>query len=248
MSYQQVASKMKKTFVIQKNKKISPYLPETYWHTSDNVKKILDKHTCAFLKPDVGGGGSGAIKIIKQSHNKLLCKTLKTSETIHSSQLISWLSKRKLSTRRYIVQQGIDLAQVNGKPFDIRIYLQKPSSNWVISGVGVKVAPPGRIVTNLCKGSKPESLDTVISQICPDPSRASKLKNDLYKLSYDISKTLNNQFKGLRELGIDIGLDKKLGIWVFEVNTKPLHNMFKQLHNGNMYRTIIRNKKIIFSK
>lgn len=245
MSYQQIASKMRKTYVIQKNKKIRPFIPSTHWHSTNNVINVLNKFGSAFLKPDKGGGGGGAIKLIKQSNGTIICKSLKGSEVISSSQLDSWLSKRKLSTKGYIVQQGIDLAKIKGKPFDLRIHLQKPSRTWIISGAAAKVTTPGKIVTNRCKGGNPETLETILSHISSDSSKAAKLKKDLYDLSYEVAYTLNAHYKGLRELGIDIGLDKNLGIWIFEVNTRPSPKMFKELTNINMYRTIMRNKQQI---
>lgn len=248
MNYQQIASKMIKTLVIKKNMKIVPYIPDTYWYTAENVRKILDRYGSAFLKPDKGDGGGGAIKLVRQSNGKILCKTFAVEEIVNPIQVSSWVVKRILANQKYIVQQGIDLAQVKGRPFDIRIHLQKPESRWIISGTCAKVAPVGRIVTNHCQGSTPQSLDSVILQICSyDSAKAKRIIEELHTISYDISQTLNNQFKGLKELGVDIGIDKQLKIWIFEVNTRPCPNMFKELSDVSMYQKIIKTRREIIA-
>jgi D-alanine-D-alanine ligase-like ATP-grasp enzyme len=64
---------------------------------------------------------------------------------------------------------------------------------------------------------------------------------DLAKISYLTAEVLERRFPGLKELGIDVGLDWMGKPWIFEVNTRPYFRMFSKIRNPSMYRRIMNN-------
>jgi YheC/D like ATP-grasp len=239
LPYQQVASKSLKTAVLYANERLRPYLPETDWYQKDRLYRMLEHHGSVFIKPDKGGGGAGAIRLTKLGGGIVKCETLYERKKLPIRQISTWIERKFRPDKKYIMQQGIELARIEGRPFDLRINLQKPHKYWEITGVCAKVAAPGKIVTNHCKGGMPIELHTALQKITDgNLTEMKNLHKELHYLSIEIAKTLNTRFKGLKELGIDAGIDSDLKIWVFEVNTRPDFKMFRDLKDRSQYRRI----------
>lgn len=239
LPYQQIASKALKTMILQKNERIRPYMPDTRWYRSEYLHPMLERYRSVFIKPDKGGGGAGAIRITKWDRDEVECRTLYGKKNMRLAAVTSWLEKKLNPKKRYIMQQAIRLAGVKGHPFDLRILMQKPGHDWKITGICAKLAAPGKIVTNYCKGGKPYAASKALLEVTSfDNQRAKELFVELYYLSKEIAKTLNDRFTGLKELGIDVGIDEQLRIWIFEVNTRPNFKMFRELKDLQMYRQI----------
>ncbi|TCS95522.1 YheC/YheD family protein [Hazenella coriacea] len=239
--YQQIASKHLKTQVLEKNMKIRPYLPATIWYHSQGLHQMLSRFGSVFIKPDKGGGGGGAIKLTLLQRGKIACQNLYSKKILPSYEVEHWVTKRMNPKRKYLIQQGIDLALIQGRPFDLRVNMQKPEKNWLITGMCAKIAAPGKIVTNHCQGGKPVHVEKAFLAVSnQDDYKAKSLHIELYTLSKEIAKTLNHRFTSLKELGIDVGIDKNNKIWIFEVNTRPDFKMFRDLSDKRIYRNIMK--------
>jgi hypothetical protein len=138
------------------------------------------------------------------------------------------------------------LAKYHGSIFDTRIYLQKPGRKWVISGAAARVAAPHKYVTNYLKGGHAVSLQRVLFSLFKhNRTKADAYYHRISKLSVSIAKTINKRHP-VRELGVDIAIDKKGHIWIIEANSHPGHMLFTQLPDPTMINTIMRNKSIIW--
>jgi hypothetical protein len=221
------------------NPRVLPYIPVTKIYHRQVWIEMLYKFRTVFVKPDKGGGGRGAIKATLLEHHQVICQDLFRQITLPVKESSEWVEKRLQPEKRYLIQQGIDLARINHRPFDIRILLQKPEHQWIISGMCAKVAAPGKIVTNFCKGGHPLEIEQAFSKADFYEKNANQvLIRELKKISLEIAKTLNNKFTGLKELGIDAGIDRRKHIWIFEVNTRPNFEMFRRLADAKRYRRI----------
>lgn len=242
--YQQIASKLVKTWVLMENSRILPYLPVTRAYDRQAWMEMLYKYRSVFIKPDKGGGGRGAIKatlLEGQMDDQVICQDLFRQVTLPIKEANRWVEKRLQPEKRYLIQQAIDLAKIKDSPFDIRVLLQKPEHEWIISGICAKVAAPGKIVTNFCKGGRPIEIEHAFSKAnFYEKGLDRELLKELKSISKEIAKTLNKRFTGLKELGIDAGVDRHKRIWVFEVNTRPNFKMFRLLPNTKRYQRICR--------
>lgn len=236
--YQQIASKALKTTVLMKNDRVASYIPETKWFHHQTLIEMLKKYSCVYIKPDKGTGGGGILSVRRIYVDQVEVCDLYHKKRIHILQLYGWLRRKLRPSQRYILQRGIDLADVRGRPFDLRVFMQKPKKNWLISGMAAKIAAPGKIVTNFCKGGQPIEATKALYFATKDHEKVKKIIIEIYYLSKEIAKILNRQFAGLRELGIDLGIDKQNRIWIFEVNTQPHFQMFRKLKNRQMYNHI----------
>ncbi len=242
--YQQIASKLLKTAVILNHPQLSSYIPETRWYSPEALHDMLEKYPVVYLKPDKGTGGGGIIRIRRINHYRFEYKDLSRSRVLPYSQLLRFVGRKLIPSQRYIIQKGISLACVGDRPFDIRVILQKPNGKWLVSGIAAKIAKPGKIVTNYCKGGQPyDVFKALYLATSKDHEKAKKIFIEIYYISKEIAKILNRRFSGLRELGIDVGVDKQYNIWVFEVNTHPNFQLFRRIGNQEMYHCIRKRHK-----
>ncbi|WP_164491857.1 YheC/YheD family protein [Staphylospora marina] len=234
----EIASKMLKTWAMAKNPSLRRHIPETCWYRPEALGDMLSRHGFVFLKPDKGGGGGGAIRLRILGSGDVELKTLKHTRVLKPGDSIRRVEQCMIPGKRYIIQQGIRLATVKGRPFDIRVHLQKVKGEWLVLGMCAKVAAPGKIVTNHCKGGQPMEPEEAVRMASGSSFRAREVTDELHACSLDIAKTLNHSFKGIRELGIDAGLDENFLIWIFEVNTRPDFKMFRYLKDRSVWRKI----------
>src|SRR5690606_197822 len=54
--------------------------------------------------------------------------------------------------RPYLIQRGIELARISGRPIDYRVKYVKQGNAWVIRAMVGRLARHGLFVTNLCRG------------------------------------------------------------------------------------------------
>ncbi|MGF7048907.1 glutathione synthase/RimK-type ligase-like ATP-grasp enzyme [Paenibacillus sp. DS2015] len=207
---------------------------------------MLKSHSTIFLKPDNGSGGSGILKIRNTSTHDYEIRQGETRKRVGQHTLYRTLKKYQKSPKKYIVQRGIHLGKYHGRVFDIRMYLQKPQSEWGISGMVARIAPKHRYITNYHKGGQAATLDKVLLPLFEDNTeKVNDCIEKLRTISLTIADTLTKQFPDTREFGIDLAVDSNRRIWIIEANTRPQHNLFTKLSNKEMLYTIRHNKKLI---
>jgi hypothetical protein len=217
------------------------YLPETYWLTPAKALNLLKSYSTIFIKPDKGSGGSGIIRV-RRTKDGYEVRCHKKNKYVHSKSLYKAIRSFQKPSEKYLVQKGLQLAQYEGTIFDIRVYMQKPDSKWIISGMVARVAAPNLFVTNYQKGGHGEPLDKVLSKLFQDKGKANKSMSKIKNLSYITAKTLSKKYAHICELGIDFAIEENGELWILEANRKPGHRLFTQLSNKTMLKTIKKNK------
>lgn len=245
MPYQQIASKMRKTIPLLESEKVARYIPETVWLNEENFNTMIQKHTSIFIKPDRGGGGGGAIQVKKLGSNLYGCQSNYKAVRLPLSKVYAWIQKHKRGERPYLIQKGIQLAKIDGGVVDLRINMQKPKDVWEITAIVGKIAGKGKIVTNYCKGGKAVYASQIIKPIFVEDEAIKRSYQEIIRLSLDTAEVLNKKFKGLRELGIDLGIDDGKRFWIFEVNTRPCFRIFEKLSDESILREINRKHREI---
>jgi glutathione synthase/RimK-type ligase-like ATP-grasp enzyme len=236
--------KMRKHIVMLQRPVLRPYIPETYWFTPSRTLRMLRRYPSIFIKPNHGSGGTGII-LVKRMRNKYEVRCSGNRKVVGSESLYKTIQSYRKPSERYLVQRGIRLAKYNGSIFDVRVYMQKPKSKWIVSGMVARVAAPNQFVTNYQKGGHGEPLHKVFSTLFANNRRkVNACLNRMTKLSLIIAETINRRYS-IRELGIDIGIEKDGHIWIIEANSKPGHKLFAQHSNKTMLHRIMRNKRLI---
>ena len=153
-----------------------------------------------------------------------------------TEQLLKWIGK-KTRGRRYIVQRHLQLAQIQHKPFDIRIMVQRrkgASSSWKVTGSYAKVAAKGYLITNVPSHIIPVPEALKLARI-EDRSLIVKIK----QIALLAAERLRERYPKLRQVGFDIGIDRNRRIWIIEGNYWPDLLPFRSLKDSSMYRRIL---------
>ena len=149
----QLASKWRKTAALMKYPVAAAHIPQTKVFNSSNLLYMLQRYGMVYIKPVVGGGGYGVIRVsrnggaYKYTHMKVSRSFASFSQMYHS--LV-----RAKAKRRYIIQQGIHLATIHGRPVDYRVKVVKTEQGWVFRSLVGRLARPGLCKINLSKGAR----------------------------------------------------------------------------------------------
>lgn len=239
--------KMRDQWGMLQNHILRPHLPETRWMTGSRILRMLKTYSSVFIKPNLGSGGNGIIRVNKLSRGyEVRCGPSRKIVGVHS--VLKAIDSYRNSKRRYLVQKGLRMAEYHGEIFDIRVYLQKPEDKWIISGMVARVAAPHKFVTNYHQGGHAEPLQEVLLKLFQNnKTKVDACSRKIKQLSITIAKTVN-KWKSTREFGVDLAIDKNGYIWILEANPYPGHRLFTQLSDNTMYRTIIENKRRMAKK
>jgi hypothetical protein len=239
-----VIGKMIKHIEMLHRPELQQHLPETHWLTHSRTLRMMRTYSSLFIKPNHGSGGTGIIRA-KRTQNGYEVRCGQKHKHVSSNSLYKTIQTYWKPSQKYLIQRGLRLAQYDGSIFDIRIYMQKPESKWIISGMVSRVAAPNQYVTNYHKGGHAEPLHKVLSTLLANNrSKVNDCLNRITNLSYIIAETINKRHS-IRELGIDLGIEKNGRLWIIEANSKPGHMLFTQLPDKSMLHNIMRNKYLI---
>ncbi|MFB9328698.1 YheC/YheD family protein [Paenibacillus aurantiacus] len=234
--------KLGKHLFMSKYSSINALLPDTKAATKSNIYKMLRKYDSLYIKLDEGTGGRGIYKITDVDGGFLLRSG--TTSKMHTTFEALYNSLAKfLKNDKYVVQQGIDLLEHNGRSFDIRVMVQKNRSGQLeTTGIIGRLAKPKKIVTNFHSGGTPLPVSTLLESHLNKTDRAVFIK-ELESLGRRASIVLGESYRSKKAFGVDIAIDSNMKPWILEINTGPDMSIFNALKDKTMYRRILKYSK-----
>ncbi|HZG58455.1 YheC/YheD family protein [Paenibacillus sp.] len=223
------------------------YLPESHAFTGyDVLKAMAAKHRILFFKPVRGSLGKGIIRIARTETGGYACHYSETNGTRRLAypslaKVYAAVSPR-LKKQKYQIQQGLQLAAVDGRPIDFRALTQKGSTGeWDVTSVVGRIAGPNHFVSNLAKGGTIATMkDAILRSNLPNGRRGSAM-TALRKAAVDIAKGVDKTIDAhFGELGVDLAVDRGGRVWLLEVNSKPSKNDNTQLTEGKIRPSVKR--------
>ncbi|MFE6074861.1 YheC/YheD family protein [Paenibacillus sp. NPDC057886] len=223
--------------ILRKGSSLVGRLPETQLLKKDTLTKMLLQYQSVVLKPRNGSYGRNIIFIKRNGvkayriHNENNVVTMTDTDKV-----LQWLHKTNKG-RGYIVQKRLHLAQIGHKPFDIRIIVQRKkgsSATWNVTGSYAKVAAQGYLVTNVTSRTIPVLEAFKLARI---GDRSLLVKAE--RIALQAAKRLGECYPKLRQVGFDIGIDRKHRLWIIEGNYKPDLRPFRLLKDSSMHRKIL---------
>lgn len=232
------ANKWQKYLTLLKDSNIRPYLPETQILNINRLKDFLDRYPSVYLKPIVGTGGYGIIKVTKM-RNAYLLQTYQFNINYANIATLYQGVEKITRGRKYMIQQGISLISIAHRPIDFRVLVLKPQSRWELMGIMGKLGAKNKIVTNHSRGGKAILLPKAFKDSLHLADKDIKgLEAKLKKISLDVAVQLSRDYEYVREIGIDIGVDDQLRPWIFETNSMPRFNLFRSHPDKTLYPKI----------
>lgn len=204
---------------------VRPFLPETRrFRSTRDAALLLNRYGRIFLKPSGGSLGLGAAQVVRGRGGRLSYRmnTMSGRSARGTLRSVRQLARVLPPRRDYLVQRGIRLARVAGRPFDVRALVQKDADGeWRFTGAAARVAGRGRITTHVPRGGSRRSLRQVLeASFSPDKIQRvqEKLQEACLKAAAGLERETGRMFG---ELSLDVGIDLDGGVWILEMNAKP---------------------------
>lgn len=191
--------------------------------TAEQIETFLQRSGLVFVKPRAGHKGNrifvlrrdGSDYSLKHYH-KGICRLL---EPISIGAAMAIIEIAATDTP-FIIQEGIESLRFRGSVFDVRVVMVNDGSRWH-SILETRVAPPGSDLSNIFQGGSihvtEELLDAELGR-----DAAQGLLKSIRRVSHSVADCLESHFPGrVMELGLDLVIDRDLGIHLVEVNAKP---------------------------
>jgi hypothetical protein len=232
-------SKWRKHRVLVRTAKLRRHLPSTRWLGNRTFQSLLKKHRVVILKPAAKSGGFGVMKVASVDKHRISVHSDRAIRMIKGRSAIASFIKRT-AARHYLVQKRIELATVNGCPFDLRVMVQRRRGGpWNVTGMVAKLAGRGYIITNVAR-SRGRVL-TVSQALTRSGFRNSRaIRRKIRGISLLTAQKLSHAYPSLRTIGLDIGIDLNGKVWIIEANFRPMISLFRKLKNRSMYQAILR--------
>lgn len=233
-------SKLTKYYVLRASSALVGTLPRTRPFSKRALYDFLNRYRKVIAKPASGSGGAGVIMISSRGKSSYRVQRGARRRSIRGKQDTYRYLRSKIGTR-YLLQKGISLARINGRPFDVRVMVQRqPGSHWVVTGMLAKVAGRGYIITNVKRsGGRVLPLRTAISRASIRSSSADAIIARLRRIALRAARRLATYYTHQRVFGLDMGIDADGKVWIIEANLRPDISLFLKLADKQMYRTIV---------
>lgn len=213
--------------IVRRYEDLRPYIPETHLVTSVGViQRMLRKYRSVYLKPVFGSGGNGITRVSRQGEIYWVQGSAHAApRAVSSSNLGAALAG---FGRRYLVQQGLDLAYLKGSTYDIRSIVQKNGEGvWQVTGKAARIGRKRSITSNLHTGGHARTVPSILQACFPD--RAEQIEQEIDQLALRVAEVMDQKAGPLCDLGLDMGVDRKGKVWLIEVNSKPGRKVFRQI-------------------
>ena len=197
-------------------------IPATEHFSLEILAEFLNQFCRVYVKPQGASHGQGIIRLTKWP-DAYFCE-LHTDFGKRRSQLyddLSQITGLLLPNVDYLVQQGVQLASINGRIVDFRVHVIKNGqAAWeAVAAVG-RCAPRQGVMTHGWCGGSYVLAQGLLEQLFPN--QASTYFSGLNQAALAIARCLDSQLPGaLAELGLDLGLDREGQPWLLEVNERP---------------------------
>lgn len=214
------------------------YIPETKLFSEASLTTLFEHYSTIFFKPEDGSGGAKIVKITRKNGRFKTKYKNTVNEFTSLTHLYRWL-KQFAGKRKFILQKGILLAKTNGRPFDIRVMVQKNSKGiWSTTAIFCKVGKPGKVATNYNQGGQLKYLNAALEGAGYSQTEIKATRQQLSQLGLDVAKVFTLHSKGFKELGLDVAIDQNKKLWILEVNTRPQFYPLRNFKDKSLYNKI----------
>lgn len=201
-----------------------------------SLRFFFKKYVTLYIKPDYGFQGRGVIKATKTSDGYKYIK--ERGRAVQCSSLQELYRKVK-QQRTQVVQKGVPVATIAGRPFDIRLLMMRNKyGEWQYAGMLAKVAGEGWVITNKRSNGYVLTVDVALKRSLNMSShRISVAKHKMVWLCYEACRKID-KYNRYKQIGFDLAVDRQGLVWMIEQNTDPGWSLFRQLQDKTMYKKI----------
>ncbi|MGL4337434.1 MAG: YheC/YheD family protein [Turicibacter sp.] len=219
-----IGNKMAVYHRLEKAKLFSKYvIPSKNIYNTEDLIYFLDQYPKVVFKPIDGHQGDG-VTFIEQQQGRYIMEKYK-KQYAYSPDEFRRTIYETLSSKQWLAQPYINSRTREGNSFDLRLHMVKNGEGkWIVAVIYARISLSNSIVTNIHRGGKTVPIDLFLRQEFPNEDI--QMKQKLESFALNLSNHLDDlqRKKGAHvfdELGIDVGIDEKNQIWLYEVNWRP---------------------------
>ncbi len=213
---------------------LSSFLPETEKLTEENLKYFLLRYQNIIIKPIALSRGRGISMVYSKQgtyhireymDNKILIE-----KEMDLNQLYKHYNARYLAESTYIIQPYLNIAPINGSPWDIRVVMQKNmKQQWECTGIECRLAGAFDFITNISRGGRAMLMNEALELAIGPHVNAARLEQELIAISHLFCDYMDEDDELYGEFGLDFAIDTNQKFWFIESNVRPTFNGFKKL-------------------
>lgn len=234
--------KLKIHDLLMLDESLRAHLPATSRATLLNLQAMMGEFESLIIKPNKSSVGRGIMKMDRTDTGWRLQyphsfdANNKKWRTRNMATRIPHFLIQTIQKKFYILQQRLPLATFHGRPFDLRVSVQRGNNGtWQLTGIVGKVASKKSFLTNVAQGASVLTLEEIISQY-PE-LQINQVREDITSFSLRIAEHLSLHVDHLADIGLDVGLTDAGFPMLIEVNSKDQRYAFKKaglLHEWKM--------------
>lgn len=234
-----IRNKVRINALLSRDPALKDHIPITLPYRPALLHSLLARRMNLILKPQLGSAGLGVIRIDPLPRGR--ARVVGKSVRIVPRRALRRYLRRNLSLRGYLIQQCVDLARYKGRPFDLRVPVQRNvTGEWSVPGMVAKVARRHRFLTNIAQGGRAipgiQMLEYVFST-----EEAQQIAEQIETLALDIARAIARRYPYAADLGLDIGVDVNGKPWLIEMNTRDQRITFAAAGLATAFRELYRN-------
>jgi hypothetical protein len=203
---------------------IAGHLPMTRVYNSiHDIDEMLESYEALFFKPINRTRAFGIMRVTKSGNGYAVQKKFDEKPKVFSSnEKAARFIESIRKGRKYLVQEGIELLNVDNCYMDFRVIMQKNYLlEWQCTGIIASIGKPGGVCSNYTVGAKYMTFEKFFDKYFSLSKRDMFLKKqEIIALCRKACAVLDESGKHYADLGIDVGLDINLKPWVFELNNR----------------------------
>ncbi|BAH45151.1 conserved hypothetical protein [Brevibacillus brevis NBRC 100599] len=242
------SKKWRVTNLLASDERVKRWIPETHVYEKGKVRNMLARHGLVYVKPGNGTGGRSILRVKSSGKDYSLSGCDKKHkhhvariDTVEGVEkwVKTWVEEQRIRDGNFLVQQGLDLGLLRKHVVDVRLLIQKDErGEWTVTGCAIRMGEKGSATSNLHGGGKAIPFEWLMSRRFGE-ERGELIKQECYRLAFEVANTLEDYFGRMMEFGLDIGVDVDGRAWLIEVNPKPGREVFRQMGDMALYRKAI---------
>ncbi|EGV27897.1 hypothetical protein ThidrDRAFT_4276 [Thiorhodococcus drewsii AZ1] len=187
------------------------------------LSDFLRRQSGAVVKRATGNRGVGLFFVLPGDNDwQLICDSQNVKAPV--DELAALIDKRisgRLRYREYIAQRYISSRTSDGRPFDIRVHVQRRADgDWGVTRAYVRLAEAGSPLPNVSRGGYQGALESFLEH--RNPQKAEAIEAELRRAAIDIARIQSASAPmPLSELGLDFVIDEEDRVWLIETNAFP---------------------------
>lgn len=220
--------------MLAKDPLIRPSLPQTVIANAASIRTMLRYHGDLILKPCRGSVGLGIMRLRRDKFHDhfTYSRSSPSANGWRTLRLprgnLPLLLRKRIRSLPFLAQQRIPLAEYDGRPYDIRVTVQRGlSGGWEVSGMFAKTSPPHTFVSNIAQGGSAYPVHEIFGRSLPDIP-ADLLIERTAHFAIQTACSLSKHMPYAADFGMDVAVTSEGVLYFIEANGRDQRYGFRE--------------------